>query len=294
MNNFNPLIYLERIKAMKFSAASWSFHRLLEAGKQDMFRYIEDCKSLGMTQLDPWNGHLEPLVEEDRHLKQHDPEMTDISAESKHYIGQVKAKAEEIGLPFGGLAVDGPHIYWETEEERRASRFSAYRWLLIGNMLGVGQMRIDAGGPEDMPDHVFEIIVEGYQNLLRRAGDYGIELVIENHWGPSQHPANLAKILAAVDGLGLLFDTNNWAEGTREAAWKQFAPKARSVHIKAFEFDEQGNDPTVDLAKAIKLLVMAGYDDAWGIESVPRDGDEYNGVKKTKALIERVLREITQ
>lgn len=32
---------------MDFSIASYSFHRLLEAGKQDMFSSITDCNALG-------------------------------------------------------------------------------------------------------------------------------------------------------------------------------------------------------------------------------------------------------
>ena len=43
---------------MELSICSYSFHRLLAAGKQDIVRYIADCKELGCTQLDPWNGHL--------------------------------------------------------------------------------------------------------------------------------------------------------------------------------------------------------------------------------------------
>jgi sugar phosphate isomerase/epimerase len=274
---------------LEFSIASWSFNRLLKAGKHDMFKYIDDSKAFGMSQLDPWNGHLARLVEEDDYLKGHDPEATEFSTEAQRYIAQVKAKANELGLPFGCLAVDGAHIYWDTPGERHASRVSAYRWLDAAHTLGAAQVRIDAGGPEDMPDDVFAIIVEAYGALIRRAGDLGIELLIENHWGPSQYPANLVKILDAADGLGLLFDTNNFAADQREAAWEQFAPAARSVHVKTFEFDEAGNEKSSDLAKALKLLAGAGYDGAWGIESYPRDGDEYNGVRMTKALIERVL-----
>ena len=46
---------------MKLSIASYSFHRTLAAGNHDMFKYITDCKELGATQLEPWNGHLTPL-----------------------------------------------------------------------------------------------------------------------------------------------------------------------------------------------------------------------------------------
>ena len=44
------------------SICSYSFHRLLAAGKQDIFRYITDCKELGCTGLDAWNGFYFPEI----------------------------------------------------------------------------------------------------------------------------------------------------------------------------------------------------------------------------------------
>ena len=34
---------------MELGICSFSFHRLLAAGQQDIFRYIQDCKELGCT-----------------------------------------------------------------------------------------------------------------------------------------------------------------------------------------------------------------------------------------------------
>ena len=273
---------------LHLSIASWSFHRLLESGQQDMFKYITDCKELGATQLDPWNGHLAPLVAGDNSMKAGLVPNGNLTPSEKIYLAQVKAAAQNAGLPFGCIAVDGAHIYEPTAEARSLNRAAAYRWLEASHELSANQMRVDAGGPPEMPAEVFTIIVEGYQDLIARAQPLGIELLIENHWGPSPIPENLVRILDAVPGLGLLFDTNNF-KGDKERAWEMFARSARSVHIKTFSFDEQGNDPSVNLSKAIHLLAAAGYDGTWGVESVPRDGDENSAVKKTFALIRRTL-----
>jgi sugar phosphate isomerase/epimerase len=278
---------------VNLSIASWSFHRLLESGQQDMFKYITDCKELVASQLDPWNGHLAPLIDGDNALKAGRVLNGRLSPAEKAYLAQVKAAAEAVGLPFGCLAVDGAHIYEATPEARALNRAVAYRWLEAASLLGAAMLRIDAGGPPEMPDDVFAIIVDGYQDLLGRAHQLGIELLIENHWGPSPIPENLNRILDAVPGLGLLFDTNNF-EGDKENAWEMFAGRAVSVHIKTFSFDEQGNDPSVNLAKAIQLLSAAGYNGAWGVESVPEDGDEYGAVTKTFSLIRRALNELGQ
>jgi sugar phosphate isomerase/epimerase len=275
---------------LKYSIASFSFHRALAAGKQDMFKYIEDCKELGMAQLDPWNGHLSVITDDDTIIKTgQDPENSALSAQTDDYIAQVKAAADAAGLPFGCVAVDGAHIYEPTPEARQTNRASAYRWLDVAQKLGAKQIRIDAGGPEELTDEIFAIIVEGYQDIIPRAQEKGLEVLIENHWGSSAVPENLVKMLDTIESLNLLFDTNNFAEGMQEKGWELCAKYARSVHVKTFAFDEQGNDPTVDLPRVIRMLVDTGYDDVWGIESVPKDGDEYGAIKQTMALIERAV-----
>jgi sugar phosphate isomerase/epimerase len=275
---------------MKFSAASFSFHRLLAAGQQDMFKYIQDCKDLGMDQLDPWNGHLEPLNQETKALKEgSDWAAETFSDDGIAYLARVKEAAEAAGLPFGCLAVDGAHIWEATPEARAINRAAAFRWIDAAKRLGATQIRIDSGGTPDMPDDQFAIIVEGFKDVVSRAQGHGIEVIMENHWGANNVPSNVVRIIEGVPGLGLLFDSNNWAEGTQMEGWERCAKYARCVHIKAFQFDENGDDPSVDLAKCIHMLVDAGYDGVWGIESVPKDGDEIGAVRKSKALIERAL-----
>ncbi|MFZ6030963.1 MAG: sugar phosphate isomerase/epimerase family protein [Chloroflexota bacterium] len=274
---------------IKLSIASWSFHRLLQAGRQDMFKYILDSKALGATQLDPWNGHLAPLVVRDSEIKAAGVPSALLSADEFSYLAQVKAAAQRVGLPFGCLAVDGAHIYEESPEARALNRAIAYRWLDAARFLECEQVRIDAGGPGAMPDDVFAVIVDGYRDLLARARSLGLELLIENHWGPSNNPDHVVKLLDALPGLGLLFDTNNWIKLRQQEAWETCARYARSVHIKTFSFDENGNEPSVDIAKAIRILQAAGYKGTWGVESVPQDGDEYDGVKKSFALIRKIL-----
>jgi len=212
-----------------------------------------------------------------------------LSPQDEAYLDRVKGAAREVGLPFGCIAVDGAHIFEPSPEARRANRAAAYGWLEAAARLGARQVRIDAGGPEEMPIDVFQIIVEGYRDLVARGRDKGIAILIENHWGPSQIPENAIKILEAVDGLGLLFDTNNWAVGMREKGWRMCARYAKATHVKTFSFDDDGYEPSADIPQAMRLLLDAGYDGPWGIESCPRNGDEYEGVRKTIALIRRVL-----
>jgi sugar phosphate isomerase/epimerase len=277
---------------MELSICSYSFHRLLEAGKQDVFQYIDDCHSLGCTQLDLWNGHLPSLLDDEtRSPSSITPEYAQLSSAELDYLAQIKAAADRAGLPFGCLAVDGAHIYESSPERRQANKIKAERWLNIAGQLGTQQIRIDAGGTLEMPDDMFEVIVAGYNDLIRQAGEKGIELIMENHWGASRMPENVVRILEAIPGLGLLFDTGNWPEGLQETGWEQCARYARATHLKTFAFDAEGNETTVDIPRAMHILQETGYQGAWGIESVPREGDEIEAAQKSVALVRRVLGE---
>src|SRR5687767_4615737 len=275
---------------MDLSICSYSFHQLLEAGKQDVFQYISDCKSLGCTQLDLWNGHLPSLLDDEaRSPSSFTQEYAQLSADEMDYLARIKATADEANLPFGCLAVDGAHIYEASPEARQAQQMKADRWLNIAEQLSVQQIRIDSGGLPEMPEDVLEVIVTGYNDLIPRAAEKGIEVVMENHWGASRIPENVVRILEAVPGLGLLFDTGNWPDEMRETGWTRCARYARATHLKTFAFDAEGNETTVDIPRAIRILQEAGYEGSWGIESCPREGDEYEAAKKSVALVRRVL-----
>jgi sugar phosphate isomerase/epimerase len=263
---------------MELSICSYSFHRLLAAGKQDIFRYITDCKELGCTQLDPWNAHLTAL--------KHDGPITEADQE---FMEQAEEAADVSGLPWGLLAVDGAHIYESSAEARQANRARAHRWIDIAGSLGFEQVRIDAGGPEEMPADAFRIIVDGYKDLITRARPLGIQILFENHFGPTLIPDNCVKLCESIEGLRMLLDTHNFKPELRNEGRRKCAEFAAATHIKAFNFDAAGNEttPGENVEEAIGVLIDAGYKGVWGVESVPADGDEYAAARKTIDLIRR-------
>ena len=271
---------------MDIGICSYSFHRMLASGKQDVFGFITTCKELGCTQLDPWNAHL-ALIKLGDAAGAIAPDA-ELSGPEADYLARVEAAADESGLPWGTLAVDGAHIYDADEAVRAANRARAYRWLDVADRLGCEQVRIDAGGPEEMPDDVFKVIVEGYNDLIARAKDKGIEIITENHFGPSRVPANVERMMNEIEGLGFLYDTHNWKPELREQAWRRCAKYARATHVKTFDFDAGGNPLDTDVETPIRLLRQEGYSGTWGIESVPTDGDEIGAARKTIDLIRRL------
>jgi sugar phosphate isomerase/epimerase len=206
----------------------------------DLFGYFRFCKEAGFTQLDPWNAHLQQAYTDNG------------------FLAEVKAAAAETGLPMGCIAVDGAHIYEPSEAARTENRARRFRWLEIAAALGAEQLRIDAGGRDQTFDEIFDVAVEGYQEIIALAQPLGVEIIIENHWGPSNHPDAIQRLLAAAPGLGLLFDSYNWPKGLHEQAWRDCVRYARLTHFKTFSFDAQGFEPEWDLPRLIWMLQDSG------------------------------------
>jgi sugar phosphate isomerase/epimerase len=273
---------------MQLGICSFSFHRTFAKGDMDLAGYIDVCRQLGCTQLDPWNAHLSEAAsrEEAYHAGTHPGEGT-LAPPGKKFCQDTRTTCEKAGLPVGLIAVDAAHICEEDPAVRAENRQRAYGWLDAASWLGAKAVRIDAGGPEDMPADAFDEICRGYADLLPRAGALGLKVLIENHWGPSRDPDNLQRILDACAPLGYLLDSNNWAPGRQEEGWSRFASRADAIHVKTYVFDDKGDETTVDLGPFFAAMASAGFDGWWGVESVPRDGDEIAGARKTIELIRR-------
>lgn len=276
---------------LKRSIASYSFHGSLRDGSQDMFGYIADSQRLEMSQLDPWVGHLAPIVENDRAIKTGGAPFRDTLDDGEiGYLARVKAAADAANLPVGCVAVDGAHIYLDDAAARAGHRAVAYRWINAAKHLGAAQIRIDCGGSAEMPDAEFDIIIAGYHDLMARTQDAGLELILENHFGASAVPANVARIIAEVDGLGLLYDTHNWAAGLHAEGATIGAPLARSVHLKTFHGgDETGIDDEIKVA--VDALLTVDYNGCWGVESIARNGDEYAAVDAALELLRTMVKQ---
>ena len=187
--------------------------------------------------------------------------------------------------------MDGAHIYEPTAQARLLNQARRHRWLEVAEFLGATQLRIDAGGRDETAAEILPLVAAGYAEIIGRARPLGVEILIENHWGPFKQPDNLKLLLDSVPGLGLLFDSYNWPDGSHAAAWVTFIPYARLTHFKTFSFDDAGNEPDWDIPRLMQMLLDAGYAGCWGIESTPQDGSEIEAATKTLALLRRTLGE---
>ena len=69
-------------------------------------------------------------------------------------------------------------------------------------------------------------------------------------------------------------------------------PYAKGVSAKTHGFDADGNETNIDYLKMMKIVLDAGYHGYVGIEWEGDTPSEPEGVRLTKALLDRVREEL--
>jgi sugar phosphate isomerase/epimerase len=70
-------------------------------------------------------------------------------------------------------------------------------------------------------------------------------------------------------------------------------PWAKGVSAKCYDFDDKGEETTIDFHKMMKIVVDAGYHGHLGIEYEGPRMSEHDGVEAMKKLLERVRGELS-
>ena len=87
---------------------------------------------------------------------------------------------------------------------------------------------------------------------------------------------------------GDMWESKCIEEYDRYKGVEEMMPFAKGVSAKANNFDAQGNCIETDYAKILSIVKAAGYTGYIGIEFEGSELSEADGIKATKALLERV------
>lgn len=72
----------------------------------------------------------------------------------------------------------------------------------------------------------------------------------------------------------------------------ELMPYAKGVSAKSNKFDENGNETKSDYLRIMKIVKESGFKGYVGIEYEGTDLSEDDGIKATKALLEKVFAEL--
>jgi len=142
------------------------------------------------------------------------------------------------------------------------------------------------------------------KELLNYGKRYGVAVLIENHGQYSSDADWLVEVVEELVpyGGGSLADFDNWCiereggvmwgapcikEYDRYEGMQKLLPTARSVSLKAFNFDESGNAIKTDFKKMFDLIKASQYDSYLAVEFEGHEIDPKEGIRKTLELCRR-------
>jgi sugar phosphate isomerase/epimerase len=70
---------------------------------------------------------------------------------------------------------------------------------------------------------------------------------------------------------------------------REMLPFAKGVSAKTYDFDANGGQPKIDYNKLMDIIKSAGFKGYIGIEYEGFNENEDEGIRKTKALLEKYL-----
>jgi sugar phosphate isomerase/epimerase len=146
--------------------------------------------------------------------------------------------------------------------------------------------------------------MEGMSSLAEYAAQMNINIIIENHGLFSSDASLIAGIIKEVNmtNFGSFPDFGNWClsakwgstQGDCEQVYDRYQgvsellPYAKAVSAKSYNFNEQGEDTTIDYHLMLKIVKDSAYDGYIGIEYEGTEKGEHEGILLTRALMEKV------
>lgn len=221
-------------------------------------------------------------------------------AQDRSYLQDLKKRCDDIGVTSVLIMCDGEGGLGDTDAVKRMQAVDNHKkWVEAAQFLGCHSIRVNAYG-EGSREAVAAAATEGLANLSQFAKDYKINVIVENHGGYSSDGKWLSQVIAntKMDNCGTLPDFGNFCvvmEDNQCKEWydryvgtKEMMPYAKGVSAKAMQFDAQGNCVETDYNKMLSIVKEAGYRGHIGIEYEGSGLSEEEGIRATKALLERV------
>jgi sugar phosphate isomerase/epimerase len=272
--------------AARYSLAQWSFNRDLFAGEMTNQDFVKAAGEMGFEGVEYVSQFFQDKVEDNI------------------YLDGLAAAAKQAGVKSLMIMIDGAGNLGASDlAERDLAVKEHLKWVRAAKRLGCPVIRVNAHG-DGTPEAIKAACLDGIGRLAKAAAPEGVQIIIENHGGISNDGAWLADLVRQLQplGVGSLADFDNWCtERENGQIWgapctkrydrlqglRELMPYAESVSVKAFKFDDEGNETVMDYEALFKIIREAEYEGYLGIEY---DGDELSsreGIERTLALAKR-------
>ncbi|WP_234733964.1 TIM barrel protein [Tellurirhabdus bombi] len=226
-------------------------------------------------------------------------------AKDTAYLNELLKRCKDNGVRNHLIMIDNEGGLAETDAAKRNEAVENHKkWVECAKYLGCKTIRVNSFG-RGTREEVAKAAVEGLSKLGEFAKPVGINIIVENHGGYSSDGQWLANVMKQVGmkNVGTLPDFGNFCikrsdgsewggkcqeEYDRYQGVTEMMPYAKGVSAKAHDFDAAGNSTDIDYNRMMKIVKDSGFKGIVGIEYEGSTLDAYEGIRKTKALLERV------
>jgi sugar phosphate isomerase/epimerase len=265
----------------KISLAEWSFHKALFGGKMTNLEFpMRAKKEFGINIVE----YVSPFF----NRKESDAA----------YLKELLTITKNEGIQNHLIMVDGEGELGDLDAAKRTKAIeNHYKWVDAAKTLGCLTVRVNAAGNGSEQD-VKTAVIDGLGRLTEHAKKSNINIIVENHGGYSSDGKWLSDVMKQVNSpfCGTLPDFGNFKISDEKQydmyqGVKDLMPFAKGISAKTFKFDKDGNEPDIDYTKMFKIIHDAKFSGIVGIEWEGDGFSEEEGIKKTKALLEKVLKQ---
>ncbi len=225
----------------------------------------------------------------------------------KFYLKELKKRSKDNGIKNHLIMVDGMGDLATPDPAARVKAVeNHYQWVEAAKFLGCKSIRVNLFG-QGTPEAWKAAAADGLSKLSEFAKTMKINVIVENHGGFSSNGKWLTEVIQQVNmpNCGTLPDFGNFCirrDNTSGSPWEgpcaeeydkyqgvaEMMPFAKAVSAKSYNFDAQGNCMEIDFEKMLTIVKNAGFRGYIGIEYEGENLPEEEGIRKTKALLERV------
>lgn len=267
----------------RISLAEWSLHKALYANELTNLDFPRVAKAdYGIDAVEYVNGFFKD------------------KARDRAYLGELNTICEGEGVTSVLIMCDGEGRLGDPDDGARTTAVeNHYRWIDAAKFLGCHSIRVNAASEGDW-DTQMSLAADGLRRLAEKGAEQQIGVIVENHGGLSSNGAWLSGVMDRVDhpNCGTLPDFGNFriAEGEMYDIYQgieELMPYAKAVSAKSHNFDDAGNERDKDYTRIMRIVLDVGYRGFVGVEYEGTERPEPEGIRLTKALLERVRTELT-
>lgn len=265
-----------RIGDFKISLAEWSLHKSLFSKQLDNLDFPKVAReTYGIEAVEFVNQFFKD--------KAHDTS----------YLKDLKKRADDHGVRCVLIMIDGEGDLGDPDKAARDKAVKNHQaWVDAAADLGCHSIRVNTGHNYSADD--VATAAEGCRALAEYGAKNKINVICENHGGPSSDPKALLALIKKVDlpTFGTLPDFGNFPrkDGKYEIdvydAIARMMPYAKGVSAKSYDFDSQGKETSLDFARILKIVTDSGYNGYVGIEYEGSRLSESDGILATKKLLD--------